>query len=300
MSKKENSNQEIDLMKYQDQSGVSLKEMNFGLWLSDNRKKILKVITILLIILCAFFIIYSSYNYITYFLAGNPNEQIITTDVSQSPRNITNELEISSIQVFSSNGRYDFVARVNNPNPKFVATFKYCFTELDENKVCGDDFILPNEEKYIMALGQGIQGSVSDISFKLIGSFWQRINAHQIPDWLSFKASRLNFIMSNLDFSTLDSQVVAGTSGYNSLYFSIKNETPYSYYQAPLSILLFSGSELVGVNRYLLNNFLSGENREVKISWPGRLTGVNRTEVRPDINIISEAVYLKYQGEISN
>jgi len=300
MSKKENSNQDIDLMKYQDQSGVSLKEMNIGLWLSDNRKKILKVITIFLIILCAFFLIYSSYNYIAYFLAGDPNQQISTTDISQSPRNLTKNLEVSSIQVFSSNSRYDIAAKLKNPNSKFIAIFKYCFTELDKDSICGENFIFPNEEKYILALGQGLQGSISDVSFELENVFWQRINAHDIPDWTAYEAGRLNFIVSDLSFSSLNSQDYAGAGGYNFLKFSIKNQTPYSYYQAPLNILLFSGSELIGVNRYLLNNFLSGENREVKISWPGSLPGVSRTEIKPEVNINDEAVYLRYQGEASN
>jgi len=81
------------------------------------------------------------------------------------------------------------------------------------------------------------------------------------------------------------------------LEFKITNQTAYAYYEAPLQILLYSGSELVGVQTYSVNNFLAGEKRNVNLSWPGGLQTVSRTEVKPNINILDDDVYLKYQGE---
>ena len=63
----------------------------------------------------------------------------------------------------------------------------------------------------------------------------------------------------------------------------------------PLNIALFDGDQLVSVNKYILQNFVSGEKRNIKISWPGNYRNI-RAKIIPDINILDNSVYLKYQG----
>jgi hypothetical protein len=41
--KKDKNYNEIDLKNYKDSSGVSLREMNFGLWISENRRRFIKL-----------------------------------------------------------------------------------------------------------------------------------------------------------------------------------------------------------------------------------------------------------------
>ncbi len=100
----------------------------------------------------------------------------------------------------------------------------------------------------------------------------------------------------DLNFSAGSVSGLSDKVNLNTLDFSVKNQTPFGYYEAPLNIFLYSGSEIVAVNRYILNNFLPGETRFVKMSWPGNFGSANRTDVVPDINIIDDGVYLKYQG----
>ncbi len=299
MKKDKNLDRDIDLKNYHDPSGVSLKEMNFGLWLSEKRRLITKIIIILLIALSAFFFIYSSYNYVVYFLTGNSNEELADSFLS-SPRNIVNELEISPLIIFRNEENYDLVAKLKNPNEKFLGKFQYCFEQAEQEVYCADGFIFPSEEKHVLALGQKLNADQTNITFRLKNIFWQRINSRQIPSWDDFFFSRLNFAIKNLNFSPINKSGLSERVGLNTLEFEVDNQTAYGYYEAPLNILLYSGSELVGVQHYLLTNFLAGEQRNINISWPGGLQAVNRTEVKPDINIIDENVYLKYQGENRN
>jgi len=296
MAKEENLNKDIDLKNYDDPTGISLREMNFGLWLSEHRHKFLKIVTGVLIVLCTFFFVYSSYNLIIYFISGDLNAQLISGDIPTSPRQLTDDLVVTPLQIFSSGDRYDLVEKINNPNGKFMADFKYCFTAAGSDLFCGKGFVLPNEEKYILALGQELSGSQSEVSFRVFDLFWRRIDAHQIPDWNSFALTHLNFLISSLNFSAGITNSLSEKINLNNLEFIVKNQTPYGYYEVPLNILLFSGQELVGVHRYLLQNCLAGEERTVKISWPGNLSTVDRTVVMPDLNIMDEGVYLKYQG----
>lgn len=297
MSKKENLEQDIDLNKYDDQSGVSLKEMDFGLWLAENRQKFLKLLTGILIALCAFFFIYSTYNLIIYYLSGDPNMDLLIDNTPTSPRQLTTDLEISPLEAFAGENNYDLAIKLNNPNDKFLATFDYCFALADTDLNCGTSFILPNEEKYILNLGQTLDGNSNQLSFKINAIFWQRVNSHDIPDWAAYRQERLNFIVNNLDFSSGQANSLSSKLSLSDLEFSIDNSTPYGYYEVPLNILLYNGENLVGVNRYILKNFLSGSKRDIKMSWTGSLPNVNRVEVQPDLNIVDENVYAKYQGE---
>jgi hypothetical protein len=295
MEKNKNYSREKDLKKYQDSDSVSLREMNFGLWLAENRRRITKAIIIFLILLSAGFFLYSSYGYFIYFFGDN-SEQLAEEISLLSPRNIVSTLEISPLKILALDSTLDLAVLLKNPNDKFLAKFDYCFLRAETEVNCAAGFILPGEEKYILALGQKIPDTPGEWSFKIKDIFWQRINAHQIPDWNEFLSSRLNFSFADLNFSSGNSSGLSEKVSLNSLEFTVKNLSPYSYYEVPLDIMLYNGSELVGVNRYLLNDFLTGTSRNVKITWPGRLAAVNRTEIKPRINIIEDSVYLKYQG----
>ena len=296
MSKNKNIDGETDLKKYRDSDGVSIEHMNFGLWLSENRRRITKIVIIALIAISAFFFIYSSYHYIVYFITGDEQELLDGGNLLMSPRNITEDLEISVPQIFSSNGGYDMAVKAKNPNIKFSAAFKYCFVQGEEQIACSNGFILPGEEKYILAMGRKLEKGPAGISFEISDFSWQRLNSRQIPDWEYFSFSRLDFSIFDIDFNPASTTSTADKVSLNYLEFFIKNQTPYSYYEAPLNILFFNGSELVGINRYLISDFLSGEERQIRLSWPGDLRRANRTEIKPDINILSDSVYLKYQG----
>jgi hypothetical protein len=159
---------------------------------------------------------------------------------------------------------------------------------------------MPGESKYILAIGQTFSGDVSTLSFTTSAIFWQRIDGHKIPDWSTYATSRLNFGISDLNFAAAADSGLSNKLDLNSLSFAIKNSTAYSYYEAPLNILLFNGSTLVGVNRYLLENFLTGQSRNIKITWPGNLESVTQTQVVPDINIMDSTVYLPYSEATAN
>lgn len=300
MSKEENFNKDIDLKKYDDSGGLSLKKLDFGLWLSENRKKFRQLLTIALMIVSAAIFSYSAYNYFIYFKSGDPNDQGANSSVPMSPRQVVTDLEVSAPQVFSGSATSDLAVKLNNPNDKFMASFKYCFVQANQNLICGQSYIMPSEEKYILAFGQVLGGGSSNITFNISEISWQRIDAHQIPNWNDYAASRLNFLVANLKLTPAQISSLSQKIGLNILEFSIKNKTPYSYYKIPLNLLFFSGENLVGVNRYFLENFLTGETRDVKIVWTGSLSNVDQTRIQPDINLLDSSVYLPYGQSSSN
>ncbi len=298
MSKEENINEperEPDLREYSGESGVSLKLMNIGLWVADHRRRIFKGVIIFMISLSVFFFIYSGYGYVKYYLAGDPNANQINNNLV-IPRVETIDLEAGQMKVLSSNGHTDLLVEVFNANDKYTASFNYCFKQTGADIFCGEAFIFPGEKKFVMALAQEVTGSRSELSFVIVDTTWRRLDAHLIPNWTYFFNQRLDFAVMDVSFESGTASGLSDKLNLNTLDFSIKNQTAYGYYEAPLNIFLYSGTEVVAVNHYLLNNFLPGETRSVKMSWPGSFGSVNRTDVIPDINIMDDTVYLKYQG----
>lgn len=295
---KDKNNHEIDLNKYHDLEGLSLKKMNFGLWLSEHRARIGKILIIFLIAISAFFFIFTSYNYFVYFRNSSLKEDDIASAINSivSPRNITSDITANAPQIFRSGESYDLVALVKNPNDKFTAHFRYCFSTSEKDIKCSGGFLLPLEEKYVFALGQKIDTESPTISFKISETSWQRIDSHKISDWPSYYNSRLNFSFENINLALADESGLSEKIGLDSLEFTVVNHSDFGYYEVPFNISFYNGSELVGVNRYVVKDFLAGQSRQVRMSWLGDLSSSIRTEIRPELDLLDDSIYLKYQG----
>jgi len=296
MEKNKNPKKEIDLKNYQDLNGLTLKKMNFGLWLAENRRRLLWALTIVLVLLSAGFFIYSSYYYILYFLSGQKDVSLLDNQIVY-PRKPTEDLKVAPVQVLAVGDRSDLAVQVENINLKFSVSLSYCFVQGDGQEIaCQSSFVLPGQQKYFLAFNQDLSAVSGRPTLKIKDIFWQRLNAHDVPDWPSFAQARLNFAIKNLTFNNQSRSGLSDKIFLNNLQFDVVNQSPYGYYEVPLNILLYSGSELVSVQRYFLSNLLADEERHVDISWPGSLPSTIRTEVQPDINILDSQVYLKYQG----
>lgn len=281
---------EADLDKYyRDQSGLSVKKMNFGLWLALNRRKMLKSIIIILALVCVALFAYSGYQYAVYLITGRATDNFLLQNTQvMSSKTLNNQLSIGSLQVFKDGDRYDAAVKVKNPNDKFMADLRYCLREESGEEICQDGFIFPAQEKYLLFLGAKLKDA-SRLDFYVKNISWQRLNAHDYPDWSVFYEARSKFSVSNLDFNGPESF----GSLNNRLKFKIVNNTPFSFYEAPFIILIFNGDQLVGVNRYIAKNFNSGEFKEAELSWNGYLGSVSPVLVVPDIKITQSDIYIR-------
>lgn len=289
----QDKNSEEDLKKYKDLSGISLREMNFGLWFSENRRKLTIALTFFLILISAFFFVYSFYAYFIYFSNDSLDSQ--TEIVVTSPRNIMSDLEIGDLKIFSVHDSKDLSISLQNKNNNFWASFDYCFYQGEEAIHCDNGFILPLEKRYVLFQGlEEVNGQ--DIVFKIEDMYWSRINKKDIPNWNDFAQTRINFIFNNVELLNANRSGLSENLKLSSLDFIAQNKSAYSYYEVAFEILLFDDQELVGVEEYLAKDFMSGEKRLVKMSWLDNLGGANRVEIRPIINIMDVSNYFKYQG----
>ncbi|MDI3496040.1 MAG: hypothetical protein PWQ35_61 [Patescibacteria group bacterium] len=285
-------NKDEDLRDFKDLSGVSVRQMNIGLWIAENRPLLTRALTIFLIIISAFFFIYSTYGYIIYFMS-DPIDNLPENQV-MSPRNVVKPMQPGALEIFKVGNSYDLVVTLVNENDNFWAEFDYCFYQGEKKIDCQRDFILPGENYLLTTLGVKLENT-ADINFKIEDIFWSRINRRQIDDWTTYYKERINFEFLNINFFNSLKSGLSENLKLNRLEFDILNNSPYSYYQVDFDILFYANERLIGVQKYLGKNIKAGEKRAVTLSWAGDLNGVNQVKIVPRVNIILDSVYLKFQ-----
>ncbi|MBI4435529.1 hypothetical protein HY630_02565 [Candidatus Uhrbacteria bacterium] len=209
--------------------------------------------------------------------------------------NAADNLEVEDGRVISiGNSRYDLYTTLSNPNNDWWAEFTYTFTAGGEQTESRRGFILPSQEKPVTELAVESASPISSTSLMIEDVRWHRVDAHAIPDYVTWADDRLNFVVSASSFekeTRFDGETFGRTA------FTIENDTAYSYYDVGLFILLLRGSSVVGVNRTTLSALESGVETEVTVNWFGTLPSVSQVQIIPELNIFDLGVYKPLQGE---
>jgi hypothetical protein len=207
-------------------------------------------------------------------------------------------LILGSASTFSlGEGKYDFYATLANPNEEWWADFTYSFTgsaeeeEEEPERVTG--FILPGEEKPLVALGVELEGAPRGANLVVTDLAWHRVDRHLVGDYAEWYRDRFNLLIEDAAWN-LDTEKTPPTG---SVGFSVTNDSPFSYYDPVFYTLLKRGSRVVGVNRTRLSDLNSYETRMVDLSWFGAIPDVSQVEVIPEINIFDVGVYKPLEGE---
>lgn len=298
---------EVDIEKYKDVEGISTKKLNLGLWLVENKRKFFISLKVFLIILAVISWTYTIYSFTYYISKGMKEDEILVKQLIQT-KTIGHEFIVSraaqdliitppKVLKYSGN-KYDIFAQVENPNAKHWSSFSYCFLNNGEEIDCANNFIFPNEEKYLLSFSQEFSSQPTNVQLIIKSIAWARIRAQTYPDWEEFSKDHLNFKIKDIKFEPVTQSSTISDLDMNLLEFTATNNTAYNYWEAIFNILLFRGSSIIGVNRYTLAEFMSGETRDIKISWPGKIGNVNNTQIFPEINIIRDDIYIQYEGGV--
>jgi len=301
-----------EVEQYKDIEGLTTKKLNLGLWYVEHRQFFKKIIIACLIVISAVSWSYTLYGLAYYVVRGMDEDELLVSQLLQT--NIVShdylvqvgakELRYFPVNVLmSANGKYDLAVRVQNINERWYAEFDYYF--LAGNKIVGrtHSFILPMEEKYLMALSQefgrrdaGVSPSKpNNVQLVIENLGWSRINRHKIPDWQDYKNSRLNIIVEDAKFTPAGKSKLSEKVNLNQVDFKAINKTAYNYWQVDFQIALIRGMDIVGINKISLNEFMSGEDRPVQIRWPGKINRVGKVEVAPELNIMRDDIYIKFK-----
>lgn len=294
-------NKNDDLKGYKDLDGISNKSLNFSLWFINNRKKFVLAIIVILILASAGFFMYSGYHYGYYLIKGKSQDEEMLRQLSSYQslpeeyrnKNSAQNLIFYKSEILRKDENFDIVNLVENPNQNYYASFDYCFSQFNEDIYCDKAFLFPLEKKYLLALSQNLNASLSaELIIKNLS--WSRINLHIYPDWSKYYNEHLDFPLTEVMFKPGHKSQFSNKMSLDSLEFKITNDTAYNYWEVPLNIVILNGSRVVGANKYIVNKFYSGETQTARLVWPGNISQASEVKIEPNLNIIDPDIYISY------
>lgn len=305
------ANQEKEIEKklesYVSTEGIATKQLEIGLWYIEHKKQFKMILIGFLILASAIFWAYGIYGFAYYIARGMNEDEILTKELVQVNGISHNyvkqisakDLIMGPVEIINlSDKKYDLYDKLKNDNLKWWAEFDYYFVAAGRQTQKTKAYVLPEDTRYLTALAQDLPYEPQDSRLIIENISWHRINQHQIADWQAYKNSRLNITAADIKFIPANASPLSEKLSLNQLSFTAVNNTAYNYWEVGFAILLYAGDRLTGINHYVLNDFMSEQKRLVEISWPGNLNRTDRIEIIPEINIMKDDIYIKYDGGI--
>lgn len=304
-----NQEKEIEkkLKNYVSAEGITTKQLEIGLWYVEHKKRLKMVLIGFLILISAVSWVYAIYGFAYYIARGLSEDEILIKQLVQVngvshdyvAQVAAKNLVMSPVEIVRSSGKkYDLYSELKNDNPKWWAEFDYYFAAAGRQTEKTKSYILPEEIRYLTALAEDFPYYPEDGRLIIENIIWRRINQHEIPDWEVYRASHLNIASADVKFIPAKASLLSEKLGLNQLSFKAINFTAYNYWNVGFVILLYARGQITGLNHYILNDFMSGQKRLVEISWPGNLDQADQVEIIPEINIMKDDIYIKYDGGI--
>jgi hypothetical protein len=292
------------LERYKDPTtGLTLKKLKMGLWVEEHTPLFKKILIAILIFVCVGLWIYIVTGFGWYIFKGMKQDEQMINEITK--RNLISHedlagkafsnLNIGQVGTMKYGSDYDLWVGVKNTNEQYRALFDYCFLQGEREVACGQSFIFPQKTKYVLSLANELDAS-ANISFRLQDIKWRKINYREIRNWDDFLNNHLDFVFEDIQFNSASQNDRSDKKNLNSLSFRVINDTPYGYWEVPLNVFLYDTGSIVGVNRYVVNKFHSGEEKEIELVWPAHIGRITNIEIKPDINIMDKDVYMKPQA----
>lgn len=285
-----------------------MKQLETGLWYLKNREKIVNVLKYFLIFISATTWGVTIFTFGYYFIFGIDDDRKMVAEMVEtkvSSRSYLDSIAPKPIQPYQTDiiksplgDKYDFVNMVKNNNLNHWGEFTYRYTLNGQKIYEGRSFILPNEYKYVYALGLEIKSSPHNALFEITGINWRLVDRHKIPDWNGYKAKHLNFKVLEKKFESSSKSGLSEKVSLNSIRFTLVNDTAYSINNAEFIVILHNSGRIVGANKYVITDFISMQTRTKDTTWPGFIGRVDAIEIMPDINILDDSVFGKPQTGI--
>jgi len=285
-------------MSYEDPSAdFSEGQLKFASWYVSHKLLLKKIFIGFLIGLNVIFWGYGLYGLVIHYFIEGPRLDQALRELGRSPDLAAiraliepQSLEIGTVSILSGGkGKYDLSAKVSNQNPAWRTEFDYNFVADGKALPVRHGFILPNEEKLLINLGAESTARIRSASIEISNLRWSRVDAHEISDYEAWSSERLNFVFENVKFSPA---VITDGITVSRVTFNARNLTAYSFWDVGFYIFLYRGSSLVTINYITLEEFISGQTRQVEVSWFESLPTVTQVKVVPEVNIFDPKVYM--------
>jgi hypothetical protein len=258
------------------------KELVVGYWWVTHRLKIKAGLIILAILFTVGIYVNVGWKFFNY-LYNTPQHQAMLLELTL---NIPDYEQIKStnapsplllgttLAIGDKSVGYDLITEVENINQRWwLKEIEYYYIIDGQATEALITNILPSDKKNLIYFNLPSNTSINNVQLFIKRQLWERVKDQSQLDsrnrWLK-PVVKVNDIVSSL---SLLNQPSAMTS------FTITNESPLSFWEVEVQIILWQGSRIVGINAFTVNNLNSGDTRPVEILWPRNFSSDVRTEV---------------------
>jgi hypothetical protein len=280
-------------------SGFTEGELQFASFWVRNQVIIRKVTYVVVIALNALFWGYAIWGFIDAYAISYPRESRITQEIAENAfiaqqlqSNKPRSIQTRSVTVFEgTDGRYDMVIPIENPNEEWYAEFTYRFNFSGEQTPLRSGYALPKVPTYLGEYGYTPETTGGRSAALTVDSIhWMRVQPEVVgasyADWLEDRSS---FVIDDI---TYRKDVKVGNKNVGRTSFVFKNPTAYGYWSIGLHILLYRGDSPVAATYLTLREVKPGEERQVDVDWFENLPSITETQITTDINYFDDSNYL--------
>lgn len=254
------------------------------------------------ITLCAIFWGYAIFGLVDAYVISYPRESRITRQIAINQQLLADlendrpqEVSLSEITVLTAPAdRLDFMVEVMNPNPQWWAEFNYRFTVSGEGTPMRKGYVLPSGRQVLTELGYAPQsrgGRAATVSIENVR--WHRVDPTLTNgDYPAFYKNRFQFAADKLRY---DTDIVFNSRRVGQTSFTLNNPSAYGFWEVEALVRLYRGGSLSAIQSVKLQKVRPGEKRDVQIVWPDNLTGVSKSEVIFQANVLDRSSFLDPQ-----
>jgi hypothetical protein len=188
--------------------------------------------------------------------------------------------------VSDSQGKYDVLARISNPNNQIgVSYFSYIFRLKDSQgniiaSRSGNNFILPVESKYIIETGLESNQEPKEMEFLISSPRWEEFFGYEKPE-LNISSQRYDLISSGV--------------GYSEAKGLLRNNSNFDFDAIKINVVLRDESgKPIAFNRTEMRTVNAGEERDFRLLWPVHFPGsVQGVEMEAEANVFNSETFIK-------
>jgi hypothetical protein len=302
----------VNLDRYQDLEGVSMKKLETGLWYIEHKALLRNILIVILALIGAVTWIITLSTFGLYVFKGMVDDMVMANQLVATQgfdhayiKQISGQqLEVYPVRVLESANikgepRYDMIVEVKNPNLRHAGVLNYSLVSGDETITGGVINLLPGDDKYITALGLALENRPQNVQLVNNRLDLRRLDVRTYPDWDKYKKEHLNIVITDAKFTPPRLTGLSEKLNVSQLDFTATNDSAYNFWRADLVIMLYNRGQLVAVNQYLVDRLKSGEKREITISLPG-VVKVDQIEIIPQVDILDQKNYFDFEAGGTN
>lgn len=274
---------------------ISDSQLDKAYWLVTHRDDIKKAFIFILFIVNVVIWGYLIYLVVFNFIIWQKDHESLMNDFATDYLNTydyklkdkSQPLQIQGISVIEAGEeKYDLLAKVTNPNPQWLAHVDYQFSVSGIKTKTYSTKILPNFTKVLLDLGVESKKRLVNARFTLLNvRFEKELGVDELTEKV------VNFEITKQRYTPGSKIKISDAVPINRFTFTVANNSSYNFWKVPAVIVLYSGTRPVGVNEIVIEDFASGEVRDMESNWFNKLPKVNDTEVFIQLDVLDEENY---------